>query len=361
MTERPSQSDEADSPQSADWEVLARHMAGEDTPDSRARAQELLSEPGRIELFAALDSITKTMSAEIPSDIDVEAALRRVKARMKDADVPVLKVRATGPSFWRAQTTAWRIPYPALAAAGLIVVGLGSWLSLGRTTSPEPVAAFLPRMIATGVGTRDSVRLSDGTRIVLGPQSSVKVDAAYGTTNREVEVRGDAYFDVVHNAATPFTVHIGNATIQDVGTRFAVRSDAAEGIGVTVTEGSVSLAPLQSASSPVVLKAGDHGTLDRSGKVVARRGVVTDDDVAWVRGRLVFRETPLTEVISSMRRWYGIELKIEDPSLANRHLTATFSGEPADRVLEVLSLALGANVERRGDTAVVRSTRGRAR
>jgi transmembrane sensor len=101
--------------------------------------------------------------------------------------------------------------------------------------------------------------------------------------------------------------------------------------------------------------------MDKGGRVEARRGAATDDDMAWLNGRLVFRETPLTEVVSSMRKWYGIELQLADPTLANRHITATFSGEPPDRVLEVLRLALGADIERRGDTAIVRSAKGRAR
>ena len=62
-----------------------------------------------------------------------------------------------------------------------------------------------------------------------------------------------------------------------------------------------------------------------------------------------------------MRRWYGIDLQLADSSLSNRHLTATFSGEPPDRVLEVLSLALGADIERHGDTAIVRPAKGRVR
>jgi transmembrane sensor len=80
-----------------------------------------------------------------------------------------------------------------------------------------------------------------------------------------------------------------------------------------------------------------------------------------MRGQLVFREAPLAEVVASLRRWYGIELRVADTSLGSRHLTATFSSEPPDRVLEVIRLVLGADIERRGDTAIVRPTRGSMR
>ena len=301
------------------------------------------------------------MTADVPSDIDVEGALQNVKARINSAGTRSLSLELPSRKASSGQVIRWRVPFPAIAAAALVAIGLGTWLTIRKNTAPVTTAVAAPRMVATGVGARDSLILRDGTKVILGPQSSIKVASGYGTANRQVEVRGDAFFDVVHNSTTPFIVHTGNAVIQDLGTRFAVRSDAAGGIGVTVTEGSVSLAPVQSAAPPVVLKPGDQGMLDAMGKVTTRRGTATGDDIAWLTGRLVFREAPISEVISSMRRWYGIDLQLADSSLSNRHLTATFSGEPPDRVLEVLSLALGADIERHGDTAIVRPAKGRVR
>jgi len=207
---------------------------------------------------------------------------------------------------------------------------------------------------------RDSMTLIDGTRVVLGPLSSVKVGPGYGSTSREVEVRGDAWFDVTHDAHRPFTVRAGSATIVDVGTTFAVRSDDPAGVTVSVSEGSVSLRQMNTpVSQGVVLKAGDNGLLQHDGSVVARRGSATEDDVAWMKGRLVFRDASISQVAASMRKWYGIELRVADRTLNNRHLTATFADESPERVLETIRLALGADIERRGDTAIVRLDEGK--
>lgn len=358
MTDHLSDLDNANPPQSADWDAIARHVAGENTPESMARVDALMSETPERDLIASLQGVTNQMAGNIPTNIDVEAALRSVKGRMSEGALPALKVESGRSARTPAPATRWRVSVPAMAAAGLLVVGLGSWLALGKRNEPATVATS--RMVATGVGVRDSLTLSDGTRVVLGPLSSVRVYAAYASASREVEVKGDAYFEVVHDSSKPFTVYAGNATIRDVGTKFAVSNDSGD-IGVSVREGAVSLAQAKSQEPATVLKAGDQGTLDRGGKVVARRGAATDEDLAWLNGRLVFRESPLSEVASSMRRWYGIDLQIADPSLATRHITATFSGEPPERVLEVLRLALGADIERHGDTAVVRSAKGKAR
>jgi Fe2+-dicitrate sensor, membrane component len=335
-------------------------LNGEDTEESRSRVDALLADPGNKDLLSSLNEITAQMSADA-ADIDVEAALSKVKARLNESGALPLRLERPSPLAGLERRATWRVPFPAIAAVALITIGLGTWFSLGKHAPAQTATVEAPRMVATGIGARDSLHLPDGTKVVLGPQSSITVASGYDGSNRNVEIRGAAYFEVVHNAARPFTVNTSNATIQDVGTKFAVRTDSPDGVGVVVTEGSVSLAPVQSAAPPVILKAGDRGTLNSSGKVVTRHGTSNDDDMAWLNGRIVFREAPISEVASELHRWYGIDLRLADPSLSSRHLTATFSGEPADRVLEVIGLALGADIERHGDTAVVRSAKGRVR
>lgn len=285
-----------------------------------------------------------TMRLSAPSDIETEAALRKVKANAE----------------FNTRKTRWFIP-ASLAAAAMLAVGLTSWMAY-RERSPAPAVASVHGMFGTGVGARDSLTLGDGSRVIIGPLSSITVPEDYGTTSRSVEVKGDAWFDVVHDGRKPFTVQAGSATIVDVGTKFTVRSDDPAGVSVSVSEGSVSLRQVNTpVQQGVILKAGDNGVLEHGGQVIARRGAATDDDVAWLKGRLVFREAPISEIVSSMRKWYGIELKVPDRTLASRHITASFAGESPERVLDVIRLALGAEIERHGDTAVVRSAKGNMR
>ena len=252
-----------------------------------------------------------------------------------------------------------RIAAPGIAAAALLAIGVAGYFTL-RTEKAQRPELSAARMVATGVGARDSLRLPDGTHVVLGPLSSIRMTADYGAQRRDVEVRGDVYLEVMHDSSKPFTVHTAGASIQDIGTRFSVRTDAAEGVAVSVVEGSVSLRSSNAIDAPaVILKAGDRGLLLANGQTVSSR--ITPEDLAWMRGQLVFRAALLPEVAASLRRWYGIQLRMNDKSLAGQHLTATFSDEPPDRVLEVIRLALGATMERHGDTAIIRSADGGVR
>jgi transmembrane sensor len=252
--------------------------------------------------------------------VDVEGALRLVKDRAGTA-------RPFTPRF------------VALAAAAVVIMVAGAIVAT-RTSAPDRAT------YVTDVGERDSVTLGDGSRIVLGPGTFVSV------AERDVELRGEAHFTVVHNAEKPFLVRAGGSIIRDLGTEFTVSGDSAAAVRVVVVEGMVAIAR---GSDSVTLQAGDVGVVSPDGRMAAQRGAASPDDLAWLQGRLIFRDAPLAEVASDLRRWYGVGLRVTDSSLANRHFTGEFAGEPVERVLHVLALALDATVERRGDTAFVTS------
>jgi transmembrane sensor len=189
------------------------------------------------------------------------------------------------------------------------------------------------------------------------------VPADFGRDQRAVDLQGLAYFDVRHDPAKPFSVRVSGAVIDDIGTRFVAHDDADGSVSVSVTDGIVRLRPANgTAADGRILRVGDRGVVDQSGRTRAFPGGASADDLAWTRGQLVFRESPFPHVVNELRRWYGIELRAGDSALSTRrlNLTATFTTEPPDQVLKVIGLDLGARIERRGDTAIVHLLRGRS-
>lgn len=340
----PNQSGPANVP---DWEAIARFLAGESSDDEAKSVQRWLeANPAEKDLVARLDAAVTT---DPPADVDIEAALARVHARMGEGQQrPRLTIdRGHSPSRWRTMTVG------ALLAAAAIVGMMVTLRSAHVTpvTSPTMMAA---RTYTTQVGQRDSVKLADGTRVLLGPDSRLTVPADYGTASRAVELRGDGYFDVRHDASKPFAVHVGAVLVEDIGTTFTVESDPGDTTSVAVVAGSIRLRAGNSApDAGVVLAAGDRGSIDARGNVRAERQAVRDDDVAWTTGRLVFRDASLSRVAGEIHRWYGVTLHVADSSLLDRHVTTSFAGEPIDQVLKIIGLTLGARVERQGDSATV--------
>jgi transmembrane sensor len=333
-----------------DWEALARYVTGECPADEWTDVRAWLdAHAGDAMLVAALD---RTLGgAAAGRAVDVERALRVVARRRR-----LIAARDARPAVARAPRRPWRAAAPLAAAAALTVLVAGSLLRPAARGAGEDAATLAAggapaSTYATAVGRRDSVRLPDGTRVVLGPDSRLVVAAAYGAARREVELRGLAYFDVRHDAARPFTVRAGGAVVRDVGTAFTVRADDDHGAGarVAVTEGTVEL---RAGGAELLLHRGDVGAVDAEGRLAAQPGALPDDELAWTAGRLVFRDAPIDAVRAELRHWYGVDLRVDDPVLAERRLTATFEGEPAERVLEVIGLALGARLVRLDDDAV---------
>ena len=347
---------------SADWDAIARYFAGESTPDEAAVVRRWLdAHPTEASALGSLNDATALLANATPPELDVEAALKRVVERRDAAEVIPIGNRPTRrtPAPATVPARRWQPMALRVAAAAVLAVGAGLWWHSQQGGGYTPTSGA--QTLATNVGQRDSVRLADGTRVLLAPESRLTVAEGYGNKVREVQLTGEAYFDVRHDEARPFVVHAGGADIRDLGTTFTVHATGNQGVRVAVTSGSVSLAPANaSPNDAVVLRPGDAGTVAVDGRMLVERGGTTEPDTAWTSGRLIFREAPVSLVRSELRRWYGIDLVV-DSTFAARHLSMTFDGESADRVLEVIALSLGAEVQRQGNTAVIKPASPRPR
>lgn len=363
-----------------DWEALARFVSGESSNSEKEAMRRLLeASPDDAALVAAMQRALGHLPAAATSgDIDVDAAYRRVSALRQRPAAPPLTV-SRGPDS-RAPGAALRGEAPrlddrrrrshlapAIAAAAVLAIGIASWRSRSVDKEAEAPTTVVDaaQTLRTDVGVRDSIRLTDGSLVVLAPLSELTFVAEAAGGERVATLRGEGFFDVVHDETRPFVVHSGDAVIRDVGTTFSVRGSNEREVVVIVTSGVVELeslaqgarrdtAPAAGAKRGLRLERGDIGVRHADGRTTLRRGVATADDVAWRRGALVFRDAPFAEVADRVRRWYGVELRAADASIAARHVTADLTGEKIERVLQLLSLSLGADVERQGTLAVLR-------
>jgi transmembrane sensor len=352
----------SNSESAADWDAIARYIAGESEPDeARIVTAWLAAHPGDAALVEAVHRRAGLAEARAAIAVDTEAALARVRARMADDGGAVAPPRLQVERGGLAAETVTGRPAPARVTApptraprrGWMVASLAAAAALAlfvvRQRGAEDSAA--ERVYATQVGARDSINLADGSYVILAPGSTLTVAAGFGATSREITLDGEAFFEVKHDGAHPFTVHTRNADIRDIGTAFSIKTDATGGVAVAVTHGVVALTETASGE----LRAGDRGVV-RGERVDVSRGIVTEDDVAWTHGKLSYRDTPLSEVQSDLRRWYGIELKLEGAELAQRTLTASLPSDSAATVINAIALMLGAEAVQRGDTVTLQMT-----
>ena len=187
-----------------------------------------------------LADLLRAEPPDAPSSTDTEHALALVRARRDAGDL--VPADDAGPRPMRGRGIAW-VAGMLAAAVVLAMVGL-DWR---RHTVPDradqarAVTVSGGLALATGIGRVDSLRLPDGTRVVLGPGSRIDTADGYARRTRAVTLRGEGYFDVVHDDARPFVVRTGQALLRDVGTRFTVSTGPSTGTVVSVQGGIVAL------------------------------------------------------------------------------------------------------------------------
>jgi len=307
--------------------LLDRYLAGEASPAEACAVQEWLAEDAeRAALLEDLRLIKRVTSERVPES-SVDAAW--AKALQK------LKPRASR-----------RIPLPVLAAAAVVIALIGGRAVLRRT--PQL------REFSTAAAQRAVVRLRDGTQVTLAPKSRLRYAPDYGKAHRDVYLDGEAYFQVVRDERLPFRVHTPASLTEDLGTAFVITAYADQmTTEVVVAEGRVALRralpdTLAAAPPALVLGARDLARLGASGVATLQRGVDVERQLAWTRGVLAFDGTPLRDAVRTLGRWYDVEIRLgdSDSALAARRLTATFTNEPIDLVLQRIALTLGLRVNR---------------
>jgi transmembrane sensor len=216
----------------------------------------------------------------------------------------------------------------------------------------------------TAVGGRKKITLADGSSVILNTDSRLDVD--FSGRCRDVRlVRGEAYFEVVHDKARPFTVHANNYVVRDIGTAFDVHLSKAGSIEIGVTKGSVEVKPARGADvsdgakSRGIVTAGHDIVL---GEKVERPEAVSNVELgrklAWRQGQLIYTGQPLREVLADISRYSDIRIELSDPALENLPVGGAFRIDQIEAIFAALETNFGVHAEWI-DSQHVRFTSGR--
>jgi transmembrane sensor len=343
-----------------DLELLRRWVLGECDAGEREEVARWLAEDRSHE---RLVEVVRRMSAEPGAwtqSFDAGAAWSRVSRVVSSPEGErVVRVRTPGRVLSIGQRgggagfSGWRVAAWGLVAAAAIALGSKmAWGPLSRALSVPPASVPMREVIAAR-GQRAQVRLVDGTRVELAAGSRLTYPAAFTDSVRAVSLEGEAYFEVEHDARRPFLVRTRGGVTEDVGTSFVVRQYASDArLEVVVASGTVAVrAPGRNATTAREVGAGQLVRLDSSGGAEVR-AVDLEQYLAWMHGRLVFRDTPFREVLAQLARWYDADFELADSTLASRRFTGAFQGESLDQIVSELAPPMHVRYERRGRTIV---------
>ena len=212
----------------------------------------------------------------------------------------------------------------ALAVGVVLVaalVGVSLWLDAVGADSKmaSAVNSSEANAISSPAAKIGMLTLEDGSKVKLAPESKLSVPKAFGENLRAVKLEGAASFTVAQGLKKPFQVHAREAIIEAKGTVFTVRSFADDdALVVVVTEGTVQVRRDKRVDDIVAPRAFilKDGAEPRTATIDER-----DAADAWRNGTLAVTNQPLRQVLPQLRRWYGLDLKVADPTLNKRTVT----------------------------------------
>lgn len=269
-----------------------------------------------------------------------------------------------------AAPKAWYLAAASIAAVvvgGVLFSGLGH--EQGRPAgvqvagaSGSDLHAFGRADYETRAGQRLDVRLEDGTRLTLQPDTAV--DVAYVGGQRLVRMaRGEALFDVRHDASHPFRVAAGGRVVSDLGTRFNVRVQQDE-TRVRLDEGSLGV----TVGDDARVTAGPSRILVPGQELVARRG--QDDEIVQAataaapdgaRQVIQFDDVTLAEAVAQMNRYADGKLVVTDPKVAALRVSGAFRTDDPARFATTLTLLYPVRLVTLADGRTEIAPRGKSR
>lgn len=247
------------------------------------------------------------------------------------------KINNRGKRLWFYKISAIAVCFIGVLAISTII---SFFLRKSSTVVPQQVT------VCANKGVRTCLELPDGSVVYLNSGSILSYPLVYNKKERRVILSGEAYFSVKHDPNHPFVVSVSGdrMNVKVLGTEFNVQAYEGENIiQATLVTGSVDIETKDTngMSKVVNLSPSEKATYDLSNNVLGVVKVDVMNEIAWKEGRLVFKDTPLPEVLKHLANFYNVDFKIQDQdSILNSYrFTGTFKNRELPQVLDYLRIS----------------------
>lgn len=271
----------------------------------------------------------------------------------------------------------------ASVAASVLVVFLV--FTPAKRSGGKPVAS---NTISTRPGSKSKVELPDGTQVWLNADSKLTYAQNFIGNTREVNLTGEAYFDVAHATSAetgqriPFIIHTNSIDIKVLGTAFNVRSYPGEKtIETALIRGSVEVTLHNNPDKKIVLKPDEKLVVKNDNATIVNNKPTPADSIAnstdnepmmtlskirrfkedttahyetlWVKNKLAFENETFDRMLPELERWYNVSIVLKNETLKRLHFTGVFENKSLADVMDALSLARDFHYEIKGTEVII--------
>lgn len=187
--------------------------------------------------------------------------------------------------------------------------------------------------IETPRGGQYQINLPDGSRIWLNAASSLRYPVVFSASERKVELKGEAYFEIAENKESPFRVVSNNQIVEVLGTHFNINSYPEEGsVRTTLLEGSVKV---RSGNNSAMLKPGQQSQVGHSIHITQAD---TYETIAWKNGKTQFSNADIKTIMRMLSRWYDVEVKYQGEMIETGFGGSVSRSKNISEILKLLEL-----------------------
>ena len=209
-------------------------------------------------------------------------------------------------------------------------------------------------VISVPVGGEYRLTLSDGTKIYLNSMTTLKYPVQFGAQKREVELVGEAFFEVTKNAAKPFVVNTKELKVEVLGTSFNVNAyEDSKNVVTTLVEGKVKLAHSLNGEDAQVLNPNEQAVVDKLTGKIALCNVDVSNYISWKDGQLIFHDMPLEDIMVLLTRWYSAKVFYMNPGVSKIRFSGSLDKyDEIGKFIDIIEATQKVNVKIDGEIIV---------
>jgi len=260
-----------------------------------------------------------------------------------------------------------------IAAAILLIAGIGILYRV-YDVGKKDGAVSIAKTFKTKGGERKKITLPDGSTVLLNAQSSLSIGKEFNETCREVVLKGEAYFDVIHNKNKPFKVHTEEFNINVLGTAFNVKAYPDEiSSEATLIRGLITMDAVNGDGGTITLKPSQKVTFYKTAPVKdvkkASKPAATHPEIiinhytlikdstivetAWTQNRIEIYDLNFDEIQDVLEKWFNVKIKFTNAEVEKYRFTATFSQESIEQVMSALQKVENFKYEIKGNQVII--------
>ncbi len=234
--------------------------------------------------------------------------------------------------------------YPAFRYAAILVItfvlGGLSYYFINNYQSAKNSSKQYSIYVPYGAKTR--IELPDKSIVWLNAGSTLNYKQSFGKKARNVQLKGEGYFEIKHDASKPFIVHTNQVAIKDLGTKFDVKDYSEDKeLDVTLLKGSIQLTTVYKPGQPLLLKPNQSAIINKAQKNVVVKPVVANDAAAWTQGKIIFNNVIFGNIVRRLERDYDVKIIVKDPKLNKLRFIGDFQN--AQSIGEILDIMTANN------------------